>query len=111
VASPQGPFYKELGKKIAAARRIRAGLTQARLAAAVGLSRASIVNIEAGRQPVAVHHLVMIAAQLGLSVGDLIPRASPMPVFGGLKLPAHLDDEERAFAMRILAPQEEPNDS
>ena len=48
-------------------------MSQANLAARVGLSRASIANIEAGRQSVLLHHACSIASALHLaSVADLL---------------------------------------
>jgi len=49
-------------------------MTQEALAGRVGLSRASIANIERGRQNVLLHHACDIALALGLSqVADLLP--------------------------------------
>jgi putative transcriptional regulator len=72
VATPQGPFYREFGKKLFQARRA-AKITQEALAQAVGLSRTSIVNIEKGRQPVAVDLAIRMATSLGTTIGDLLP--------------------------------------
>ncbi|MCK0197405.1 helix-turn-helix transcriptional regulator [Ancylobacter crimeensis] len=66
-------LYVAFGEAVAL-RRDHLGMTQAQLAARVGLSRASIANIEGGRQNVLLHHACSIAAALGLSdVGDLLP--------------------------------------
>ena len=65
--------YREVGQAI---RRHRKGArrTQAQLAAEIGLSRASLANIEAGRQQVLVHYLYDIAEALGLdSPASLMP--------------------------------------
>ena len=57
----------ELGRMIGMRRRAL-GLTQATVANRVGLARASIANIEAGRQTLTVHHLRQIGSALGLEV-------------------------------------------
>ena len=68
--------YRELGRSIRR-HRTAAGVTQARLAAMAGISRASVANIEAGRQQVLVHHLYAIADALMLgSPAQLLPEAS-----------------------------------
>lgn len=67
-------IYKELGKRVGTARD-KANLTQERLAVRVGLSRTSIVNIEAGRQRVPLHQLYRIADALDLEPADLLPPA------------------------------------
>jgi transcriptional regulator with XRE-family HTH domain len=72
MALPQGPYYRALGEQVRA-RRKRQGLTQEQLAAAVGLTRTSITNIEMGRQPVYVHILEKIAQNLRTSVSDFLP--------------------------------------
>lgn len=78
VASPQGPFYREFGKKLSQLRGA-AKITQAALAQAVGLSRTSIVNIEKGRQPVPIDLAVRLATCLDKSLVDLIPGIVPSP--------------------------------
>ncbi len=59
-------LYRELGRKIRQARE-RQGerLSQDALAKQLGISRASIVNIEAGRQRTPLHLLWQIAELLG----------------------------------------------
>ncbi len=70
------PRYIAFGEAMAL-RRDKLKMTQAELASRVGLSRASIANIERGRQSVLLHHACDIAAALGLSqVGDLLPVVS-----------------------------------
>ena len=66
-------IYKRFGRAVAA-RRKRLELTQAELAARVGMSRASVANIESGRQNVLLHHVYGLAAALEFSkVSDLLP--------------------------------------
>lgn len=58
-------IYRNLGMRI---RDLRKSLrqTQDQLAKQIGISRASLANIEAGRQQVLVHHLFALAAALQL---------------------------------------------
>src|SRR4051812_28522624 len=102
MASPKGPFYEQLGKRIAAFRHEQR-LSQSRLAAAVQLTRTSITNIEKGRQIVAAHTLVQLAQTLGTSVSDLLPSVD-------LSEPARkveqelsaLEPAQKAWALRVL---------
>jgi transcriptional regulator with XRE-family HTH domain len=64
-------LYDLLGKRIAAERRAR-GITQADLARAVGLTRTSMTNIEAGRQRPPLHVTVALAQALGLELSELL---------------------------------------
>ena len=64
-------IYRVLGRRIRMAREL-AGVTQAELAKAIGVSRPSIVNIEQGRQRVVLHHFVGIAESLGLNPARLL---------------------------------------
>lgn len=68
-------LYRELGRKIREARE-RPGqkLSQEKLAKRLDISRASIVNIEAGRQHAPLHLLWQIAEVLGTDLTLLIPR-------------------------------------
>lgn len=71
-------IYERLGQQIAARRR-GLKMTQEKLAAAVGMSRASIANIESGRQNVLLHHLYRFAKALNIShVADLLPVPTPV---------------------------------
>ena len=65
-------IYKFIGGFIRR-RRKRLQLTQGQLAAQVGISRASLANIETGRQSVVVHQVYSIAAALKLDPNDLLP--------------------------------------
>ena len=69
-------IYKEIGQKI---RYYREGnhLTQAQLAAEIGISRASLANIEAGRQQILVHYLYLTANALDLDSPIALLATSP----------------------------------
>lgn len=71
----QHTFYKNLGARI---REVRgAKLSQEQLAAAVDLTRTSIVNIESGRQKLLVHNLFRIAEVLGIRPTELLSTLEP----------------------------------
>jgi transcriptional regulator with XRE-family HTH domain len=65
-------FYQRLGARIRDRRRAKR-ITQEAMATHMGLTRTSIVNIEKGRQHLAVHQLVRMSDLLGCPPGDLIP--------------------------------------
>ena len=68
-------LYRAVGEKIRYVReRSKPKLSQAQLAARLGISRASIVNIEAGRQHAPLHLLWQIAGILGTELSHLIPQ-------------------------------------
>ena len=81
-------------------RRDQLRLTQADLAARVGLSRASIANIEGGRQAVLLHQFLALADALSASPMDLIPSKSAANL--GRELP-----EEVIKFMRDYTPNTE----
>lgn len=66
-------FYREIGSRIRIERE-ELGFSQKELADGVGLTRTSIVNIEAGRQHLPLHTLYAIADALGVSVYCLLPK-------------------------------------
>jgi transcriptional regulator with XRE-family HTH domain len=57
-------LYGEVGRKLRQARETQ-GLSQERLAKQLGISRASVVNIEAGRQRAPLHLLWQLSEALG----------------------------------------------
>lgn len=65
-------LYSEIGKRIRT-ERDALGFSQIDLAAEIGLTRTSIVNIESGRQRLPIHVLYAIAEALAVSVRDLLP--------------------------------------
>lgn len=66
-------LYRHLGRAVAA-RRNELTLSQDQVAAKLGLSRASIANLENGRQRIMVHQLFRLVDALNLkSILDLVP--------------------------------------
>lgn len=65
--------YIEIGKLVRA-RRLQLAWTQERLAKLLSLSRASVANIENGRQKLLVHTLLEFAAALQMDAVDLLPK-------------------------------------
>ncbi|WP_442914707.1 helix-turn-helix transcriptional regulator [Kribbella sp. CCNWLY201] len=65
-------FYLEAGSRIRHARKLH-GWNQYDLASAVGLTRSSIANIEAGRQRAPIHIVALIARSLESSIDALLP--------------------------------------
>jgi transcriptional regulator with XRE-family HTH domain len=67
-------LYRTIGAQLADTRQQR-GIRQADLATAVGLTRASIANIENGAQRIQLHTLIAAAQALGIDPADLITKA------------------------------------
>lgn len=69
-------IYRAFGRAVATRRRIL-DLTQADLAARARMSRASVANIESGRQNVSLHHVYSLAEALEFAkISDLLPASS-----------------------------------
>lgn len=67
------PVYRAFGSAVST-RRKALGLTQAQLASKVNMSRASIANIESGRQNILLHHVYALAVALGFAkLAELLP--------------------------------------
>ncbi|MBN8853026.1 MAG: hypothetical protein BGO55_14160 [Sphingobacteriales bacterium 50-39] len=65
-------FYENMGSLIREA-RLKAEISQDVLAQHLGLTRASIVNIEKGRQRPMIHTLIQIAEAVKVNLTNLIP--------------------------------------
>lgn len=81
------PLYHEIGQRIARARSA-AGLSQAKLATRIRVTRTSVVNIERGRQRAPVWLLWRIADALGLEIAVFLPLKRELAERGA---PVHLD--------------------
>lgn len=70
---PDAPWpFPAVGPRLREA-RLRAGLTQAQVAEAIGLSRPAVINMEAGRQRIQLDHVYRLAALFGCPLSDLLP--------------------------------------
>lgn len=65
-------FYSRFGQLLQQHRK-RLGMSQAAVGKAIGLSRASVANIETGRQHIPLHHLYRLARALKVDVYALLP--------------------------------------
>lgn len=97
-------LYRQIGSTIKR-RRKQLGLTQEQLAKQMSTSRASLANVETGRQNVLVHQLYSFAANLDLTVEDLLPpvvienrTSSP----SNFPLPKGLNRAQREQIARLL---------
>ena len=90
-------IYAAIGERIKARRRTL-GFTQEQLAPRLGISRASLANMETGRQTVLVHQLYRLAEALEMSPSDLLPApqdAAGAPSATELPLPDDLKPLQR----------------
>lgn len=65
------PIYVAIGNAVLH-ERTRAGWTQQDLAGQVGLARASIANVELGRQRLMLHQVLAMADVLSIPAGELL---------------------------------------
>ena len=73
-------------------RRRRLDLPQADLARRLGVSRATLANIETGRQRILVHQLYSLAKALDMKLADLLPQSETSTQAGDLaQLPITAD--------------------
>ena len=97
--------YRHIGALIRSRRKqLKPSLTQEKLAQRLGISRASLANIETGRQSVLVHQLYDFAQALGLSPSDFL---APVNVPAdraewGALLPEDLNPQQKEQIARLL---------
>jgi transcriptional regulator with XRE-family HTH domain len=68
----ESAIYAQLGQLVRQHRE-RLNMNQETLGTAIGLSRASIANIETGRQRIPLHHLYRLARALKVEAHSLLP--------------------------------------
>lgn len=66
-----GSLYEAVGSDLRARRTAR-GMKQEDLALQIGLSRASVANMEAGRQTMSLHLLAELASALGTTSSSVL---------------------------------------
>lgn len=71
MSKPIEPVYRLLGAKVEMMRNTL-GWTQEELAVRIGLSRASIANLETGRQRLMIHDVEKIALAFGATPKHLM---------------------------------------
>lgn len=76
-------------------------MTQEELGRRVGLSRVSIVNVEKGRQHLAVHQLYAFAKALNVKPEALLPRPTEGATWIADKLPAGTDKNIAQWAKKL----------
>lgn len=94
-------LHRRIGALIAM-RRNELRLSQEQLAASVGISRASLANIERGRQSVLVHHIYSIGRALDLDPRALLPEVEEHSEPTGLPLPKDLKPEQKEIVARLF---------
>lgn len=97
-------LYRHIGATIKRKRK-KLGLTQEQLATRMATSRASLANVETGRQNVLVHQLYHFAANLDLKIEDLLPpivNSNAASSLSDFPLPKDLSRLQREQITRLL---------
>ena len=95
----ESEIYGRLGILVRQHRK-RLDMNQQTLGRAIGLSRASVANIETGRQHIPLHHLYRLAAALRVDPQTLLPGAARdgVPPKADREIRSSLDLSERQQA-------------
>ncbi len=108
VVDATSEFYVAVGKNIRAA-RLKSGLSQTMLAQRIGFTRASIANLEGGRQRIALHLFALIALALDVEPVELLPDTKILQIsdkLGRDNLHRHLagtSETTQDFVLRAVA--------
>ena len=98
-------LYRRLGQTVAKRRR-ELRLTQSDIAEKLGLSRASLANLENGRQRIMVHQLFALVNALELkSILDLVPKTwvPPEPLPGIKVSDSTLSTQQKSGVESLVA--------
>ena len=104
------PIYKTIGGIIRQRRR-RLELPQTKLAALLGISRATLASIETGRQRVLVHHLYAFADALDMKPGELLPqmiKSGSASEWAQFPIPSDLKPQQKEQIARLIGPMNPP---
>lgn len=89
-------LYKIVGQRIKQ-RRLNLSISQAQLSENLGISRASVSNIEVGRHQVTLANLYDVSKFLKVDICDLLPKFDEVIIFKDSKvldLTSHVDKEK-----------------
>ena len=103
-------LYKRLGSIIKERRR-QLGFTQEHLSNQLGISRASLANVETGRQRTLVHQLYRLAEELDVEVTALLPDPEETKKFQALDdllFSENVSLEQRQQIARLLQEDDNP---
>ena len=101
----QEAIYGSVGERIRT-RRKKLGMTQEQLAQKLEISRASLANIETGRQSILLHNLYSIAKAIELAPESLLPSPNVHVEKGAsssIELPDDLRSEQKRQIEQIIA--------
>jgi transcriptional regulator with XRE-family HTH domain len=96
--------YRNIGAVLRSRRR-QLNWSQEKLAQQVRLSRATLANIETGRQRILVHQLYTFASALGMKPEELLPRVqknSQRADWSHLPIPEGLKPEQKEQIARLI---------
>lgn len=99
-------IYRHIGEVVRTRRKkLQPPLTQENLAQLVGISRASLANIETGRQNVLVHQLYLLAKALQLDPDDFLIPAESVAATADSKLQfsEEVNPKQKQELVRLIA--------
>lgn len=100
----QKRLYRNIGALIRSHRKSR-NLTQDTLSQQIGISRAALANIEAGRQQLLVHQLYLTSHALEIPIGELLPPVSfdtEKDTTIEMQLPSDLSKAQREQILKLI---------
>lgn len=95
--------YLDIGTRIRGRRKKHLHKTQEEVSKLIGISRASLANIEGGNQRIYVHQLYSLAEVLEMDIKDLLPKPQPrediniIPISNNID-PKYISDINKIFS-------------